>query len=304
MTAHISLAIADAHGRDFHEAVCDLLGGRDEASPFEDLTADVILDGTASTLAMRARGYSPSLHACRLALTLSGGPAGRSPATTETRNAAILMQLRQHVAQQSARRDAIARTGGSDPLASHDPTTLGMDHLHVDAAQAAAAALMGHPLEEILRQALHRMHGGSSNYAGGYHMDTRYGSVAEGAMAGDGQRPGTMRTGVPDAVVIRTVAAPIAIMRGDKRVATVRGRGVRLETYAPEAIISSLPGCPLGTVARLHPVLDASIVETATLVGDISGNNPAMPPGIQIRLMPSPLLWDEAIAMSADGAGS
>jgi len=300
MTVHISHAVADVHGSDFLRSVRDLLSTDEGAPAFDHLTVDTVLKNGVPALQISAGAFSPSLHECRLDNTLSGGAAVRQAATPELRNTAILAQLRDHIAMQAARRQAVQAMGGRDPLPSTDPMTIPTDHLHVDAAMAAAARLADRSLDQTLRDALHRVHGGASQYAGGQHLDTRHGSVAETASAGDGPTPGAPRhPAEPDPATIRTVSTPIAIVRNGTPVATLRGRGIRFATSAPQAVVASLPGMRLDTVARLHPVLDASIIETATLVGDPSGGNPDMPAALQIRLVPAPLAWHEAMALAS-----
>lgn len=186
-------------------------------------------------------GWGPSLHQVR---ALRMPEYHLDPATFDLIRAHEEERIERMAALQVDRVAEAARLGAKRPFTNGQ-----IDHLHID---KALPSILGRSdtrawLVEAMRRAL------ASHGAIGYEGGHRFKSG--GVLLGDQRQE--------DGTWIRLLAPHLKLRSADgRRHATLRGFDLEIECdHLPDVMLNALAGRELGTLVRLHPMLDGRIIQ-------------------------------------------
>lgn len=187
-------------------------------------------------------GWGPSLHrACVLQMP----EYHLDPDTFEAIQAQEEDRIERLVRIQADRADEAARLGSTRHFTNGQ-----IDHLHID--KALPSILGRSDTRAWLVEAVRRAFGshGAVGYDGGHRFKSG------GVLLGDQRQE--------DGTWIRLLAPHLKLRSADgRRHATLRGFDLEIECdHLPDVMLSALPGRELGTLVRLHPMLDGRIIQS------------------------------------------
>jgi hypothetical protein len=187
-------------------------------------------------------GWGPSLHQARV---LRMPEYHLDPTTFDAIQAQEEERIDRLASLQVDRVAEAARLGTAKPFTSGQ-----IGHLHID---KALPSILGRSdtrawLVEAMRRAL------GSHGAVGYEGGHRFRSG--GVVLGDQRQE--------DGTWIRLLAPHLKLRSTDgRRHATLRGFDLEIECdHLPDVVLNALPGRELGTLVRLHPMLDGRIIQS------------------------------------------